>query len=777
MELQKLGISYQFERSGQLPLDNSRKFSTYNEVKSWWTTVGNFYETQIISIGSILYYFYSLPESANTALDASLEHHLHKLIDDETLAANKIDTTEIDASTTRAINAAKEEINASIIEVDTSLRIYAQNTDASILNILDLIDADTLSKIDTIETRIDNVTALLENTDLGLLTRLDTSIKDLINVSTLHDTSIRLLNTSLNNYADIADASIIKINYDISTLTQTVQSVSNSNVGRAGTGDHAEIFNDYTNNIASGIYAHSEGSRTKAQGNYSFAGGYNSTAAGDYSFAFGNESKAEADNGIAMGYKSKANARNAVAIGTQNTATAEKSVALGYYLTTYNEGEVALGVNNYSEIDTVIFSVGNGDPVGAKKNIITATTNNNYNLFIQGIGNYNGANPYANENIKSIQEVIADLINADTSINTHINSSYLEVSTYMHSGYLTWNSSTALPSNKKALSQTGAHLLYTMVTNLNTSVLDLSANTAHRFSEDEANIYNKILEVSTNLLNAENRIDTSLINTNSSVGKLEASTNIIEQYIVNSIDPSIGYIKEHDRRIDSSVEIINTSVKKKEKDISILKDFAKATDTSIKVINSSVNDLDTSIKELQTSIEEIAFTADDLHALQYVEQPLSDRQKAQARANINAASDTEYARKFEEINILYEMQKRHIKHIFIDEQDYANLHVYTPNAIYMVIGNNSMITVPKPSDRTINVETLNGQPCAVPESAHYTVIGTGGTAIGEYKFMVYLQEGRRWNDYTIDPIIVTYTVTGEEVYTWQFGDGLPIVLI
>jgi hypothetical protein len=245
-----------------------------------------------------------------------------------------------------------------------------------------LIDADTLSKIDTIETRIDNVTALLENTDLGLLTRLDTSIKDLINVSTLHDTSINLLNTSLNNYADTTDASIIKINYDVSTLAKTIESVSNSNVGRAGTGDHGEIFNDYTNNIASGIYSHAEGGRTKAQGNYSFAGGYNSTAAGDYSFAIGNESKAEADNGIAMGYKSKANARNAVAIGTQNTATAEKSVALGYYLTTYNEGEIALGINNYSEIDTVIFSVGNGDPVGAKKNIITATTNNTYNLFI-----------------------------------------------------------------------------------------------------------------------------------------------------------------------------------------------------------------------------------------------------------------------------------------------------------------------------------------------------------------------------------------------------------
>lgn len=776
MELQKLGISYQFERSGQLPLDNSRKFSTYNEVKSWWTTVGNFYETQIISIGNILYYFYSLPESANTALDANLETHLHKLIDDVTLAANKIDTTEIDASTTRAINAAKKVINTSIIDLDTSLRIYAQNADASILSILDLIDVDTLGKIDTIETRIDNITALLENTDLGLLTKLDASIKDLINVSTLHDTSIRLINTSLNNYANIVDASIITINYDVSTLAKTLQTVSNSNVGRLGTGEHSEIFNDYTNNVASGNYSHAEGANTKAQGSYSFAGGYNTNARGDYSFAFGNESKAESDYGIALGYKSKAVSRNSIAIGTQNTANGEKSTALGYYLTTYNEGEIALGVNNYSEIDTVIFSIGNGDPIGAKRNILTVTNSNNYNLFIQGIGNYNGANPFANDTIKSIQEVITGLTNKDTNIENHINSSYLEVSAYIHSSYLVWNSSTSQPSSTKALNQTGAHLLYTYLTNLDTSLLDLSTNTSKRFNEDETNIYNKILEVSTNLLNTGKRIDTSLISTNSSVGKLEASTNILERYVINSIDPSIRYIKDHDSRIDSSVKIINTSINKNEKDISTLKGFASATDTSIKTLNSSVNGLDTSIKELQTDLRELTFTADDLHALQYVEQPLSERQKRQARANINAASDDEYAQKFEEINILYEMQKMHIKHIFIDEQDYANLHSYTPNALYMVIGNNTMITVPKPANRTINVETLNGNPCAVPTSNNYTVVGSGGTAIGTYRFMVYLKDGRRWNDYTIDPIIVTYTVTGEEVFTWQFGDSLPIVL-
>ena len=63
-------------------------------------------------------------------------------------------------------------------------------------------------------------------------------------------------------------------------------------------------------------------------------------------------------------------------------------------------------------------------------------------------------------------------------------------------------------SDTKALNQTGAHILYTYLTNLDASIVDLSINTAHRFNEDETNIYNKILEVSTNLLNAENRIDT-----------------------------------------------------------------------------------------------------------------------------------------------------------------------------------------------------------------------------------------------------------------------------
>jgi hypothetical protein len=103
-----------------------------------------------------------------------------------------------------------------------------------------------------------------------------------------------------------------------------------------------------------------------------------------------------------MGYKAKALSRHAIALGAQNIANGENSVALGYYNTTYNQGEIALGTNNYSEIDITMFSIGNGDPIGAKKNVLTITNNGINNIFIAGIGNYNGTDPYANENIKSL---------------------------------------------------------------------------------------------------------------------------------------------------------------------------------------------------------------------------------------------------------------------------------------------------------------------------------------------------------------------------------------
>jgi hypothetical protein len=95
----------------------------------------------------------------------------------------------------------------------------------------------------------------------------------------------------------------------------------------------------------------------------------------------------------------------------------------------------------------------------------------------------------------------------------------------------------------------------------------------------------------------------------------------------------------------------------------------------------------------------------------------------------------------------------------------------------MVVPNNSMITVPKPPNRTINIDNVPENGVTLLPTIDYSVSGEGGSELGTYKFIVSLKAGRRWDDLTIDPIIVTYTITGDAVYTWQFGDSLPIVLL
>ena len=57
-------------------------------------------------------------------------------------------------------------------------------------------------------------------------------------------------------------------------------------VGQNGTGKNSEIFNDYQYNIASGEYAHAEGTYSTASGNRSHAEG-SSEASGEYAHAEG----------------------------------------------------------------------------------------------------------------------------------------------------------------------------------------------------------------------------------------------------------------------------------------------------------------------------------------------------------------------------------------------------------------------------------------------------------------------------------------------------------
>ena len=72
----------------------------------------------------------------------------------------------------------------------------------------------------------------------------------------------------------------------VSKCLKELQDKSTGQTQYDGTTAKGEIFNDYTNNVASGIYSHAENSHTTAQGSYSHSSGYQ-TVANDTQFVAG----------------------------------------------------------------------------------------------------------------------------------------------------------------------------------------------------------------------------------------------------------------------------------------------------------------------------------------------------------------------------------------------------------------------------------------------------------------------------------------------------------
>ena len=83
-------------------------------------------------------------------------------------------------------------------------------------------------------------------------------------------------------------ATVSELSYS-SGLTSNIQSQLNSKstIGKKGTGENSEIFNNYINNVASGRYSHAEGDETVASSDAAHAEGRSTTAEGSYSHAEG----------------------------------------------------------------------------------------------------------------------------------------------------------------------------------------------------------------------------------------------------------------------------------------------------------------------------------------------------------------------------------------------------------------------------------------------------------------------------------------------------------
>lgn len=150
-----------------------------------------------------------------------------------------------------------------------------------------------------------------------------------------------------------SDLSIDEIIDDTSSTatdkTWSVKKISESvGVGKAGTGENAEIFNNYKDNDASGIYSHAEGHRTTASGNGSHAEGTGTVASGTSAHAGGHSAVAGKSCTFAHGELVEASS---------------------------NDYEVAFGAFNKSNTDT-LFSIGNGTDETKRSNAfeITKTT-------------------------------------------------------------------------------------------------------------------------------------------------------------------------------------------------------------------------------------------------------------------------------------------------------------------------------------------------------------------------------------------------------------------
>ncbi len=145
--------------------------------------------------------------------------------------------------------------------------------------------------------------------------------------------------------------------YGVIDITDNVVTLSSA-VGKSTGVTGAEIFNDYTNNYATGNYSTAMGQYStasgqnslaacaaQAQGDYSIAMGISCVAGNMYSVAIGNTAKTTANHGISIGYYTTASGTHAVAMGSNSTASGGNSYAVGNHSTASAVGAAAIGYN------------------------------------------------------------------------------------------------------------------------------------------------------------------------------------------------------------------------------------------------------------------------------------------------------------------------------------------------------------------------------------------------------------------------------------------------
>ena len=158
-------------------------------------------------------------------------------------------------------------------------------------------------------------------------------------------------------------------------------------VGKKGTGEGAEIFNDYTNNQATGQFSHAEGYGAKAEGDASHAEGMDTVATGQGAHAEGLGTTASSGRAHAEGYSTVASGVQAHAEGSTTKASAESSHAEGTGTTASSTDQHVQGRWNIEDKNNkYAHIVGNGHQYAADP----AVFSNAHTLDWNGVGWFAG---------------------------------------------------------------------------------------------------------------------------------------------------------------------------------------------------------------------------------------------------------------------------------------------------------------------------------------------------------------------------------------------------
>lgn len=194
-------------------------------------------------------------------------------------------------------------------------------------------------------------------------------MSDIIIKNTI-DNVTKILQGQMQDLETINKETLVKA---INEVKELIPKVGDS-IGKRGTGENSEIFNNYegnNENIASGVSSHAEGERTSAIGLASHAEGSGTRSEGNNSHAEGEVTVAKGKNQHVQGKYNKVDAQGLYAhiVGNGNTENNSNAHTLDWEGNSWYQGNIKIGGTSYDDTEA--------KTVAIEKTISTTVTDNN----------------------------------------------------------------------------------------------------------------------------------------------------------------------------------------------------------------------------------------------------------------------------------------------------------------------------------------------------------------------------------------------------------------